>query len=150
MLNREVGIYAASIVASSKMDKDLKAVDPTNIQFDKDSGEFMIHIPGPMDDLFYQEDMKYIKFFVRRAKIDQIQYGVATGERVNTKSFELAYQLPLELIPDPRTEIEDKADADREFRDDQVRRQQLEKEAQIKQAEKIARMAEREKRIQAF
>jgi hypothetical protein len=34
----------------------------------------------------------------------------------------LAYQLPLELIPDPRIEIEDRADADREFRDDQMKR----------------------------
>lgn len=70
MLNREIGIYAASIVAASKMDKDIKAVDPSNIQFNKDTGDFLINIPGPMEDLFYQEDMKYIKFFIRRAKID--------------------------------------------------------------------------------
>ena len=31
MLNREVAIYAASIVTQSKMDKDIKAVDPSNI-----------------------------------------------------------------------------------------------------------------------
>ena len=28
-----------------------------------------------MEDLFYAEDMKYIKFFIRRAKIDQIKYN---------------------------------------------------------------------------
>lgn len=91
MLNREVGIYAASVVAASKMDKDIKAVDPSNIQFDQNSGDFLVHIPGPIEDAFYHEDMKFIKLFVRRAKIDQIQYGVETGERVNTKGFELAY-----------------------------------------------------------
>ena len=66
--------------------------------------------------------MRYIKFFIRRAKVDQIQYGVPTGERVNTKSFEVTYQLPLELIPDPRIEIEDRADAEREFKEDQIRK----------------------------
>lgn len=76
MLNKEVAIYAASIVTSSKMDKDIKAVDPSNIQFDKESKEFIVNIPGPLEDLFYQEDMKFIKFFIRTKKIDQIQYGV--------------------------------------------------------------------------
>lgn len=118
MINREVAIYAASIVAASKMDKDLKAVDPSSIQFNKETGDFIVHIPGPMDDLFYNDDMRYIKFFIRTKKIDQIQYGVQTGERVNTKGFDLAYQLPLEYIPDPRVAIEDKIDAEREFRDD--------------------------------
>ena len=118
MLNREIGIYAASIVSSSKMDKDIKAVDPSNIIFNKDTGEFLINIPGPLEDLFYAEDMKFIKFFIRRSKIDQIQYGVQTGERVNTKTFELAFMLPLEFIPDPRIEIEDKVDAEKELRDE--------------------------------
>lgn len=54
MLNRETAaIYAASVVTTSKMDKDIKAVDTSNIQFDKNSGEFILHIPGPMEDLFY-------------------------------------------------------------------------------------------------
>lgn len=66
MLNREVAIYAASVVSTSKMEKDIKAVDPSNIQFDKDTGEFLVHIPGPLEDLFYSEDMKFIKFFIRR------------------------------------------------------------------------------------
>ena len=111
MLNKEVAIYAASIVASSKMDKDLKAVDPGNIQFNKETGEFILQIPGPIEDLFYAEDMKYIKFFIRRSQIDKIQYGNPTGERVNTKGLEIAYQMPLELVPDPRILIEDEADA---------------------------------------
>lgn len=122
MLNREVGIYAASVVASSKMDKDMKAVDPTNIQFNKETGDFIVHIPGPLEDLFYNDDMRFIKFFIRRAKIDQIQYGVPTGDRVNTKGFEVAFQLPLEYIPDPRVEIEDKIDAERDFREEQVKK----------------------------
>lgn len=66
MLNHEVAIYAASIVASSKMDKDIKAVDPSNIQFNKDTGDFLLNIPGPMEDLFYNDDTRFIKFFIRR------------------------------------------------------------------------------------
>lgn len=62
--------------------------------------------------------MKYIKFFIRTKQIQQIKYGEATGERVNTKGMELAFQLPLELIPDPRIEIEDRADEEREMRED--------------------------------
>jgi len=33
MLNKECGLYAARIVALSKMNKDIKVVGPANIQF---------------------------------------------------------------------------------------------------------------------
>jgi len=36
--------------------------------------------------------------------------------------------LPLEIIPDPRIEIEDKIDADREYKDVQMKKMQDEKE----------------------
>jgi len=72
MLNKEIGLYAASVVAANKMEKDIKAVDPTNIQYDKGTGEFMIQIPGPIDDLFYGQEEKLIKFFIRRTQVDKI------------------------------------------------------------------------------
>lgn len=56
--------------------------------------------------------------------------------------------LPCELFPDPRTIIEDQADAERDLRDKEIRRQQAEKEEQIKQAEKVARQAVRDQKIQ--
>jgi hypothetical protein len=33
VLNKDVGLYAARLVALSKMSKDLKVVGPANIQF---------------------------------------------------------------------------------------------------------------------
>jgi len=84
----------------------------------------MIQIPGPIDDLFYGQEEKLIKFFIRRTQVDKITYGQDTGERVNTKGMECAMMLPTEFYPDPRTIIEDQADMERESRDREIRRQQ--------------------------
>lgn len=66
VLNKEIGIYAARVVAVSKMNKDIKAVGPMNIQFDKGSGNFIINIPGPLENLFFcQADPKLIQFYIR-------------------------------------------------------------------------------------
>jgi len=64
MLDRETGIYAARIVAANKMTKDLVAVGPANIQFDKPTGDFTLTIPGPQNDAFYSEDLKLIQFYI--------------------------------------------------------------------------------------
>jgi hypothetical protein len=38
VLNKEIGLYAARVVAVNKMNKDIKAIGPANIQYDKHSG----------------------------------------------------------------------------------------------------------------
>lgn len=53
--------------------------------------------------------------------------------------------LPMEYLPDPRTVIEDDADIKREARDRELRMKKQEEENLIKQAEKVARQAEKEK-----
>ena len=53
VLNKEIGLYAARIVAVNKMNKDIKAIGPANIQFDKASGNFIVNIPGPLENLFF-------------------------------------------------------------------------------------------------
>ena len=53
VLNKEIGIYAARIAAVSKMAKDIKVVGPECIDFKKDTGTFIINIPGPLEDVFY-------------------------------------------------------------------------------------------------
>lgn len=68
------------------MDKDVKAVGPANIQFDKGSGNFIINIPGPLEDTFYSSaDPKVIQFYIRSKAIDKIPYGEASNERINVK-----------------------------------------------------------------
>ena len=51
----------------------------------------------------------------------------------------------MEYMPDPRTVIEDDADIKREARDKELRMKKQEEENLIKQAEKVARQAEKEK-----
>lgn len=64
---KNVGLYAARIVALSKMNKDLKVVGPANIKYEKASGEFSLHMPGPIDNAFYcNDDPRMIEFYVRR------------------------------------------------------------------------------------
>jgi hypothetical protein len=49
------------------MNKDIKVVGPSAIKFDRSTGEFVVHIPGPIDNLFYNhEDPKVIEFFISR------------------------------------------------------------------------------------
>ena len=61
VLNKEIGLYAARIVSLSKMTKDIKVVGPQNIQFAKNSGNFIVHLPGPLDNIFYcYEDLKVL------------------------------------------------------------------------------------------
>ena len=38
VLNKEIALYAARVVAVNKMNKDIKAIGPANIQFDKSTG----------------------------------------------------------------------------------------------------------------
>jgi hypothetical protein len=49
------------------MNKDIKVVGPSAIKFDRSTGEFVVHIPGPIEHLFYNhEDPKCIEFFISR------------------------------------------------------------------------------------
>lgn len=56
----------------------------------------------------------------------------------------------MELMPDPRLVIEEQADGEKEARQLELRAKKLEEEQMMKQAEKIARQAEREKQKQAL
>ena len=68
VLDNTVGLYAARIVALSKMNKDIKAVGPANIKYDKTTGDFMIIIPGPCENCFYNlEDPRMIELYIRRS-----------------------------------------------------------------------------------
>jgi len=46
---------------------------------------------------------------------------VESAERVNVSHLELAYTVPMEFVPDPRTVLEDAADMEREARDRALR-----------------------------
>mmetsp|Transcript_4522 Transcript_4522/g.6812 ORF Transcript_4522/g.6812 Transcript_4522/m.6812 type:complete len:256 (-) Transcript_4522:1250-2017(-) len=129
VLNKDIGLYAGRIVSLNKMNKDLKAVGPQFIQFDKSDGAFIMTIPGPLENVFYcNEDLKVVQFYIRRSQIDKIQYGVDTGERINVAHLELCFTLPMEYIPDPRIEIEEVADDERAVKDKELRKQKLEQE----------------------
>ena len=64
---KEVGLYAVKVASLAKMNKEIKVVGPSAIKFDRSTGEFVVHIPGPFDNLFYNnEDPKVIEFFISR------------------------------------------------------------------------------------
>ena len=68
ILNKDVGLYAARLVAINKMTKDIKVVGPGHMQYQKSSGSFNIHMPGPLDNAFYcTEDHKVLEFYIRTA-----------------------------------------------------------------------------------
>ena len=64
---KEVGLYAVRVASLAKMNKEIKVVGPSAIKFDRSTGEFVVHIPGPFENLFYNnEDPKVIEFFISR------------------------------------------------------------------------------------
>ena len=129
----KVGLYAARVASLAKMNKDIKVVGPPNIQFNKNEGTFIVNIPGPIEDLFYSKgDPKVMQFYIRRTRVDAIEYGKPSDERIKVSDLELAYTLPLHHIPDPRTELEDAADMEREARDRALRKKKAEEEALVK------------------
>lgn len=60
-----------------------------------------------------------------------------SSERINVVHLEKALTLPLELVPDPRTIIEDAADQDREVRERELKKKREEQNALAKEAEKL-------------
>jgi hypothetical protein len=68
VLNKDVGLYAARVASLSKLSKDIKVTGPNKIHFDKATGNFILTIPGPIENAFYcQDDPKVIQFYIRRS-----------------------------------------------------------------------------------
>ena len=111
MLSKAVGLYAARLVAASKMDRDITLVGPPQMQMVKATQEFIINFPGRLDDIFHSQDQKYLEIYVStRGRVDQIAYGKPDNERINIKHLSLIYRIRCDIYPDPRTEIEDAKD----------------------------------------
>jgi hypothetical protein len=51
---------------------------------------------------------------------------------VNVSHLELAFTLPMEYIPDPRTVLEDAADMEKDARDRMLRNKRAEEQALVK------------------
>lgn len=145
MLSADVGLYAARIVAIKNQKKDLKLVGPPNIQYDKATRNFIISIEGPSDGLFYSDDTKILEIYIRKQQIDKIQYSVASQERINIAHLELAFRVPMEFVPDPRTVIEDAHDREKEERDLAERRKREQEEKLVREAQKLVRQEEKRK-----
>jgi len=135
------------IVTSKKKEKAV--IGPSDIQYNKSTGEFIGSFP-PQDDVFYQEDPKYMELYVR-IKPDSIPYGEPSSERINVaQGLELCMKLPMEFIPDPRTIIEDAHDRDREDREKERLAKKLEEERVLREADRAARMNKKAKLQEAL
>lgn len=150
-VDKEAGIYAARIVALSKLQKDLVVAGPPQIECNRDSGDFKITMPGPIEGAFYnQEDPRVFELYISRLQIAKIAYGEPSNDRVKVSQLEIAHSMPMEQLPDPRTVLEDAADFEKEERDRAMKqRKEAELEA-IRMAEKEARDAELAKKKQAM
>jgi len=154
MLSKTVGLYAARIVGASKMDKALGkgVVGPPQMQLNKDTMEFIIEIPGPIEDLWHnKEDPRYVEIYVRKTgNVSGIKYGVADAERIKVDSLSLVHRQKLDIYPDPRTEIEDAKDRE----DYEVEKAQAaarrEQERQAKDAEDMVRREAKKKAMEAL
>ena len=128
-LDKEAGIYASRIVALSKMQKDLVVAGPPQIECNRESGDFKITMPGPVEGAFYnQEDPRIYELYISRLQIAKIAYGEPSNDRVKVAQLECAFSVPMEQIPDPRTVLEDAADFEKEERERAVKQR---KEAEL-------------------
>ena len=69
------------------MKKELAVTGPSNIEFNKSTGDFIILMKagGNIDDLFHSEtDPKFVELYVSRRQVDKIKYGPAAdaNERI--------------------------------------------------------------------
>jgi len=146
-----VGLYAAQVVASSNMKKAISpAVGPAAIDFNKDSGEFVITLTmANKENLFHcVDDPKFLELFVSRRQVDKILYGAqaTADERIQVAHLELNVRASMDYYPDPRTVIEDDADRQKYERDMAERLKRQEEDRLIMVAANLARKEERAKK----
>lgn len=96
------------------MKKEIAVVGPAAIDYQKDSGDFVITLKtAGMEGLFFNlEDPRFLELYIQRRQVDKIKYGAEADEkeRVNVAHLELSVRFPMDYYPDPRTVIEDDAD----------------------------------------
>lgn len=136
ILNDQVGLYAARIVSSANLKKDLALVGPSGIVINKQTKQFSIQFKGPIENAFYNEEPRLMELYVRTNQVDKIKYGdeADKSERIKVEHLTLALRVPMEYFPDPRTVIEDEADRQRQERDLADRAKRAEEEKMIKVA----------------
>ena len=99
------GIYAVRVCNQKK--KESAIIGPQNISVDKSNMTFVATFTGPIQDVFYSEQPKFLEIYLR-VKPDKIEYGVPSNERINVNTNLLsALRMPMEFVPDPWTIIED-------------------------------------------
>ena len=96
MLVKNVGLYAARVVAASKMEKQLALAGPPQMQLNRDTQEFIIDIPGPVGEgnpWHNKEDARYVEIYVRTTGDPlKIKYGVADNERIKVDTLKLVHR----------------------------------------------------------
>lgn len=85
---------------------------------------------------------------MQKRQVDKIKYGADAdaNERINVQHLELCLRNPMDFYPDPRTVIEDQADAQKHERDMAERMKRQEEERLIMVAANLARKEERAKK----
>ena len=92
--------------------KPISLAGPPQMQLNKDTMEFIIDFPGPLDKIWHnKEDPVYLEIYVRTGgDPTKIKYGVPDNERIDVRHLKLTHRQKMDIFPDPRTEIEDAKD----------------------------------------
>ncbi len=104
---------------------------------------------GPLENVFYnQADPRLLELYVRTAQIDKIKYGdeADLNERIQVQHLQLAYRLPLEVLPDPRVVIEDEKDFVKLEKQQALLIKKKEEQKLAKEAQRIAKKQQLEEK----
>ena len=144
------GLYAARIVSSTN-EKKATVIGPANMTYDKATHQFTLSFEPQQDEVFYNaQDPRWLELYIRKAKIDQIPYGVASSEVPKVKELVPVVRLPMEYMPDPRVVKEDAHDQEQFERDAKERAERAEEERLIRLAQQAAKQEEKAKKREAM
>ena len=144
------GLYAARIVSSTN-EKKATVIGPANMTYDKATHQFTLAFEPQADEVFYNaQDPRWLELYIRKAKIDQIPYGVASSEVPKVKELIPVVRLPMEYMPDPRVVKEDAHDQEQFERDAKERAERAEEERLIRLAQQAAKQEEKAKKREAM
>ena len=150
--NSKGGIYGGKIVSAANLDKAVVNAGPYDINYDKDTGKFIMTFEGVNEEVFNAPDPKILEVYFRTQAVDKIVYGDKSMKKLTVRDFQslnCVMRVPMEYIPDPRVVKEDEQDQEKLERDMKERAERAAEEKKIREAQEAAKKEEKERKRQA-
>lgn len=92
------------------------------------------------EEVFYlQDNPKFLEIYLR-VKPETIAYGIPTNDRINVNvGLLLCLKLPMEMLPDPWTVVEDQQDLEKEKKEKELQSKMEEERRIVKEADLLAK-----------